>query len=179
MAGNPKFLIGEQSGVEFDVPTEYVPDSTDQTFDDSTVNFTAANPQEAFEALDGKIDAKVFGEDYDHAQVLPILSTTSTTFINFITLSASVNPGTYRITWSTEASTSNGNNRSMEINVDVDGTNEAAGRVRDTANTYLFTSGEIERTFGSAATVDIELNFRAVSGTARLRNGRVSIWRVS
>ena len=56
MAGNPKFLIGEKDGIEFGGAAEYIPDSTDVTFDDTNVQWSASTPQASFEAISGLLN---------------------------------------------------------------------------------------------------------------------------
>jgi len=128
----------------------------------------------------------VFGTEYTYGESLGNSSTTSSTYIQKLKVTtASVPAGDYVVMWAYEWNL-NSTFNSFAARVQVDDTTTLAEQVtepKDNAATQYRPSGGVAQVTLTAASHDIDIDFRRAGGffppTATIRRVRVALWRVA
>ncbi len=152
-----------------------IADSVVVEYDNTTSGLTADNVQDAID------EVAVFGMNYQYEADEAESTTTSTTFINKLTLTTpSIPAGDYRIE-ATLGITNDSADKPVEFQAVIDGTPpfDAGSYAPKFADEYFFTSGfGVSTLTAGIHTIDIEFSATSEGGTAKARNARIEIYRV-
>ena len=129
--------------------------------------------------INSTVTTPVFGTQYQYAESLGNQTTTSTTFLQKVNLTTTSLPaGTYRIGFMAELGNNSVSNF-VEVRCQLNNITDIGFSViepKDGANYYSF-SGFSSQVLSGINTIDID--FRANTNTAKIRNARIEIFRTS
>ena len=118
----------------------------------------------------------VFGSEFGYAVSEAESSTTSTTYTQKVTYSASLIGGTYYISWYAEDKLSS-TNADVRVRVQVDNlTTIAESLIEPKSKDSWFPFGGFWVGYLLSGTHTIDMDYAAESGTASIRKARISIW---
>jgi hypothetical protein len=133
-------------------------------------------------SIDDIKNAVVFGAEFDYEESLAESTTTGAWTQKLRLTTASLPVGTYRIGWSCELRGSSNIYQDVRVRVQVnDATTLAQGNIEPKdVNSYYPVGGMSYHTVATPTTLNIDMDYgREGSQTARIRNARLEIWRVS
>jgi len=138
---------------------------------------------QAFEKLQGQINALVYGREYEYWSSEGINTTTSANYqpkLNVSTAPLTIGRR-YKIEWYAEHLNLGSTSQLSDVEVQIDGAQVGQESVEkeDNNDNYVF-SGMFEYTAVANASINLDMNFREINGgTARIKRARLNIRRVA